>query len=114
MYRMAFMMGFCIWLFACSNDKTPKYDLEIPRDKMVAIMVDLHVAEIAMQEYPQEQQDSIKMIYVTQIFKIHNVDKSIFEKNHGSLLKNPLLNSAVQAEVLDTIKVLNLKNQNGS
>jgi hypothetical protein len=103
-----------LFFIACRKDKIPKYDLKIPRNKMVAIMVDLHVAEIAIQEYPQEQQDSIKMIYVTQIFEIHKTDKKLFEENYASLLKKPVLNSNVQSEVLDSIKVLNLKNQGKS
>ncbi len=76
---------------------------------MIAIMVDLHVAEIAIQEYPTEEQDSIKMIFVTQIFSIHNTDKKKFENEYNTLLLNPLLNSKLQSEVLDTIKSIQNK-----
>lgn len=112
-FFLSVFLVICLF-FSCKKDKTPEYNLEIPRKKMVAIMVDLHVAEIAMQEYPQNQQDSIKMIYVTQIFEIHKTDKKLFDKSHAELLKNPLLNSNVQTEILDTIRVLNLKNQGKS
>jgi hypothetical protein len=96
-------------LFSCGKSKVPKYTLELPKEKLIAIMIDLHVAEIAIQEFPPEQQDSMKMIYVTQIFTIHKTDKSKFESSYNELLKNPVLNSHIQTAVLDTIKVLQEK-----
>jgi Domain of unknown function (DUF4296) len=96
-------------IIACKNSKIPKYTLDIPKEKMIAIMIDLHVAEIAIQEFLPDQQDSMKTIFVTQIFKIHKTDKAKFESNFKKLIGNAELNSSVQTEVLDSVRSINEK-----
>lgn len=96
-----------LFLSACGKSKneqeTPEYDLPIPRDKMVNILADIYVAEASLIEYTADKQDSMRKLFITEIFTIHNLDKDYFDSIQKVLSHDVELFNDVHNEVLDTI-----------
>lgn len=53
----------------------------IPDERTTQIMVDLAVAEAAVQPLNGYQKDSLMMVYFSQVFEIHGVTKAQYEEN---------------------------------
>lgn len=96
-----------LFLSACGKNKNkeevPEYDLPIPREKMVNILADIYVAEASLIEYTADKQDSMRKLFITEIFTIHNMDKGYFDSIQKVLSHNTDLFNDVHHEVLDTI-----------
>lgn len=85
--RWIFLIG-CIFLVAC-GEKTPEIPIE--SDKLVKILVDVHLAESAMQDMPSLIRDSMGKVYYEQIFEIHNVRESEFNQSMRVIKGDPVL-----------------------
>jgi hypothetical protein len=111
------IVGFII-LFLCVYSCKPKpkvYDFEIPQNKLVGILADLHVAEAAIGQYTEEKKDSMRTLFVTEIFQIQKIDKALFDTIVSQLNYHPELNYEIQRMVFDSLKSLENKtniNQN--
>ncbi|MCB0646198.1 MAG: DUF4296 domain-containing protein [Saprospiraceae bacterium] len=106
--RIPIFLSLLILLFsACGKDKnkqeTPEYNLPIPREKLVNILADIYVAEASLIEYTADKQDSMRKLFITEIFTIHNLDKTYFDSIQRVLSNNVDLFNDVHHEVLDSI-----------
>lgn len=81
-----------------------KRSLPVAKEKLVQVLVDIHIAEGATQQITQpELKDSLVQIYYGQIFKIHSIDETAFYESMAMLRENPYLLSELYTAVLDTI-----------
>jgi len=77
---------FCIILFiatfaACNQQSTPKVEPDIPQEKMVQILKDVHFAEAIAQSNRTDVKDSLLAIYYNHIYEIHDITKEDLERN---------------------------------
>ncbi|MBK7871395.1 MAG: DUF4296 domain-containing protein [Saprospiraceae bacterium] len=100
MSRWFSIMSIILFVAAC----TPRNErLPIDEPKLVAILVDVHLAEAAMQEMPSIIQDSVGRIYYNQIFRIHQVSEADFNKTIYLLKMNPAKMESVYKKVSETL-----------
>lgn len=73
----------------------------INRQKMAKILVDVHIAESAMQNLQNaEKKDSIGRVYYNKIFKIHKVSGADFEQSLKYYRKDPVKMETLYKEVI--------------
>ncbi len=77
--------------------------LPIEEKKMVEILVDVHLAESAMQDLTSAIRDSVGNMYYQQIYKIHGVSKADFDKTIYLLKQNPLQMNEIYKKVLEKL-----------
>ena len=103
---------FCIYM---CKPKPKVYDFEISQSKLIGILADLHVAEAAIGQYREEKKDSMRKLFITEIFEIQKVDKILFDTIIAQLNTYPQLNYEIQKMVFDSLKSIENKtslNQN--
>lgn len=95
-----------IYALSCkrTDDDKAVYNLNIPKEKLIGVMIDLNVAEGATQLLLPNQMDSIRSSYLTQILTIHNVNKIDLDEALKQLYAQPKLNEEFQLAVLDSIR----------
>jgi hypothetical protein len=100
------LFSYLFFLCSCKkdNDNVP-YTLEYPREKLIPLMIDMHVAEAALQQFQTQEKDSMKAVFITQILKIHKLDKKDLEKIMSDLRSDAFLNSMIQEQVMDSVRV---------
>ena len=112
--RITVLFGLLACVYMC-KPKPQIYDFEIPQRKLVGILADLHVAEAAIGQYREEKKDSMRSLFIAEIFEIQNVDKVLFDAIVVQLNSYPQLNYEIQRMVFDSLKSLENKstlNQN--
>ncbi|NUN99774.1 MAG: DUF4296 domain-containing protein [Saprospiraceae bacterium] len=77
----------CFLGISCGKDgsKAPV----IPESKLVSLLVDVHIAEVAIQDAPAAAKDSVAALWYGYVFKQHNVQKEDFEQSIKALRSDP-------------------------
>ncbi|MEZ5058701.1 MAG: DUF4296 domain-containing protein [Saprospiraceae bacterium] len=96
-----FSIFFLIILSACNKQEA--VELPFPREKVVAILADVHVSEAALQPLFGEVKDSISKIYYQQIYEIHDIDSEQLKALMTTLKDHPKEMEAIYEEVIDEI-----------
>ncbi len=84
-------------LFSCQKEKA---SLTIEEDKMIMILLDVYLAEGAIQPVNMKTKDSLAVTYYEQIFKIHDIREEDFLENIKILRENPILSKGIYKKVL--------------
>lgn len=78
--KYSILLLFFHFIVISCHDGNPT--LPISEDKLVNILVDIHVAEAAMQEFSTAAlKDSVGKVYYKKIFDIHKVTEADFNKS---------------------------------
>ena len=75
----------------------------IPQEKMVDILVDIHLIEASLLGYSEEQKDSLTHLYYGQIYEIHSVSEDSFLTEMNYLKHHPDYMSKTYEKVLEEI-----------
>lgn len=87
-------------LFGCHKKGDNVPDGILPKEKMVAVMIDIHIARAAF-DFSVIQGDSLNRVaYYDYIYKIHNVPKEQFIKSFNYYTEHPELMQKVYQEVI--------------
>ena len=101
MLRPIFLLLICItFLFSCKEEEIP---LPISEEQLIPILVDVHIAEAAVQNVRYEIKDSISDIYYEQIFTIHKVEEKDFYETMDHLKRDAIKLEAIYAQVLEEL-----------
>lgn len=92
-----------IVLLNLSNCRPSIPELQIEKDQMIKILMDVHVAEGALQNYYGDEKDSLAEAYYQQIYQFHNIDSLDLSLNLEILRKNPELLHEVYTEVVEEL-----------
>ncbi len=84
--KSIFFIGLCLLGFACGGGKEAP---EIPESKLVPLLVDVHIAEVAIQDAPTTAKDSVAELWYGYVFKQHGVEQEAFEQTMRALRKDP-------------------------
>ena len=82
--RHLFWIVAVVTTFAACNETTvspKKIEPDIPQEKMVQILKDIHLAEAISQSERTNIKDSLLAIYYDDIYRIHNITKEDLERN---------------------------------
>ena len=69
-YRFLSLIFFVIFFFSCGPKPTV---LPIEKESLIPVLVDVHIAEAAVQSLRKQEKDSVIQVYYDQIFEIHNI-----------------------------------------
>lgn len=83
--RAVIFLFLIAFVSACQTEP----ELPLQDEKLVEVLADAHVAEAAVQSLPASRRDSLVKVYYEQIFEIHQVSRSDFEKSLKMLEYNP-------------------------
>jgi len=90
---------------ACSDSHTPNSIMA--KDEMVNYLIDLHMAEAAMQNLRLES-DSAKFVFSVQekfMLQRHNITDSVFITSYSYYLEHPLALEDIYSAVVDSISL---------
>jgi hypothetical protein len=90
---------------ACSSSDGPEGLLE--QEKMVDIMIDIHMAEAAIQDLRLEK-DSAQRVYTVQekyIFKKHAVSDTDFLASYNYYIEHPEQLETIYTAIIDTLSL---------
>lgn len=99
MNRALFFFLILLFFGACQ----PESQLSISNEKMIAVLVDVHVAEAAMQNLSNNQKDSIAQVYYGQIYQIHGLTKEQFAADIDYVTHHPKLMENLYSKVLENL-----------
>ncbi len=77
-----------------------KVQTSLPQDQLIDILVDVHIAEAALQGLRQETRDSLAQLYYGQIYAIHQIEHSQLEQDMRLLREHPKLAMNIYEKVL--------------
>jgi hypothetical protein len=84
-------------LASCENDN-PK--LPIPREKVIEMLADVHMADAYVESVNPTMKDSMAKLYYLQIFKHHDITAAVYDSTFAVLSKQPDLMKKVYDAVL--------------
>gem|GEM_PF-6162257 len=100
MKESSLICALCLFaFFSCSEEK--QSEPLPPNDKLVGIILDLHLAEGPMARVSPEQKDSIGLIVRTKIARKHGITHEYLEEIITRLQLDPVLN----VQIYDSVKV---------
>jgi hypothetical protein len=107
-FLMAFFMKktiscliFSFFVFFSCKKNDP---MSIPKNKMVSMLADIHVAENASAYLSESKKDSIMKVYMNQIYEIHSVGEVEFRQNLEIIKKEPARMKEFYKQVQDTLE----------
>lgn len=101
-------------IFGGSSCGPPKPTLPMEREALVDILIDIHLAEAAVQELPIGRRDTILDVLYQEIRKQHQIDSAELAAVLLEIRREPTLVDPVYQEVLDSLAVLGATNQEPS
>ena len=75
----------------------------IPEDALIPILMDVHIAEAAIQGLHGEEKDSVAAAYYEQIEKIHGYERALIDSCIVLMRKDPKVLSANYGKLLEEI-----------
>lgn len=82
---------------------SPK-EMPVKGEELIDLLVDIHVAEAAIQDLYGQTKDSVGRVYYQQVFHMHEIDSAIFDTTMAVLRRNPDYASRVYQQVMRVIE----------
>ncbi len=105
-----------LWPGLCGCQLGPKEKaaaLPLSEDKLVEVLVDVHLAEVAGQNLIGPQRDSLEALYYRQIFAIHQVDSAEFFHALALLQKEPEQLREIYDRVIERLGKMEAQEKDG-
>jgi hypothetical protein len=103
MKPFTFAMLWAGGLFLAGCAAHPAEPLPIEREKLKAILLDIHLAEQAMSHLTGNVKDSTAVKYYDQVMKIHQVERVEIDTCLAILKRNPGLMEELYDEMLEEV-----------
>lgn len=75
-------------------------------------MIDMYIANAAVEMNPEKNKDSLKKIYITEICKIHDITAKDLQQCIEYVNRDTALNAKLQREIIDSVSNNNSMNKN--
>lgn len=96
-----------VFLFIqCQTDKI-KYDTTLLKN----VLIDIHISDAAISRFSPKDRDSIRELFQSQVFEIHQVDKLTFDSMMLEIQKDPRAFRDLYTEVKDSLDILTESNK---
>ncbi|PRY85298.1 DUF4296 domain-containing protein [Mongoliibacter ruber] len=98
--------------FACSQEKLPEGVLS--EDKMVEVMIDIHLAEGLVSTFPIHY-DSSRVLYPLfekEVFKKHQLSDSVFVRSLEYYMRDARFMDRLYARTIDSLHVIEKEGNN--
>ncbi len=80
-------------------------------DRMVDVMVDIHLAEAYVAENKADtipQEERLKMFYA-QVFAIHEIETKLYQNSYNYYVQEPVLMDHIYQKVTDKLNILEMQ-----
>lgn len=106
MKHLALLLFGLVLCLSCSSDRKPKGLLS--EDKMVSVIVDIHLAEGFVQSLPIPYDSSRKLYPALErdVFEKHAVTDSVYLESFQYYLRDAVFMERVYARVIDSLTVV--------
>ena len=91
-------------LTACNKNEAPQ--LSLTEEKLLDILIDVHVAEGSIQNIYGPEKDSLIDLYYQQIYKIHDITEATFNENMKIIRRNPAYVEKIYKKIVDKLSDL--------
>ncbi len=88
-------------LSACQSDSN---NLPIPKDKLLPVLIDIHLVEAVVDNDSQVMKDSLTALYYPQIFEKHGVTSKDFDSTVKYMNERPKLMHDIYEDVMKQIQ----------
>ena len=92
-----------LFLVACREEAPP---LLIPEDKLVDVLVDVHLAEASLQNRFGPVKDSLAQAYYQKIYELHEVEAATFEETMERLRRHPERSERIYEQVMERLSTM--------
>ena len=96
---LAVISACMIFFSSCQKQESPSVDQE----KLINILVDIHLVEASLLGFSDEQKDSLSALYYQQIYEIHSIAEDSFLNEMKYLKSHPDYMIDVYEKVLEEI-----------
>lgn len=102
---LLWIIGVMIFFAACkkTSPTTTFLQPDLAEDKMIAVLLDIHLAEAAVQTEKNAQKDSLLYLYYQDIYRIHNITQDDFERNLEAWFDNPEIADKLYEKVVESL-----------
>lgn len=97
------LIAICCIFIVFLGCKEPESQPSIAQDRMVEILVDVHLVEASLLGFSEEQKDSLSQFYYHQIYEIHSISEDSFLTEMDYLKRHPDYLEKTYAKVLEVI-----------
>ncbi|AFL86211.1 hypothetical protein Belba_3723 [Belliella baltica DSM 15883] len=106
MKKLKLIIPIVIFLVSCGKNKLPEGILD--EDKMVSVLIDIHIAEGLVSTLPINYDSSRTMypMFENEVFRKHNVADSVFHRSLEYYLANPRIIDRIYARTIDSLNVI--------
>ncbi len=106
MGRVAILLFWGLWLLLAGCREEKERPLLIPEDKLVEVLVDVHLAESALQNRFGPAKDSLAERYYEKIFELHDVERADFEETMERVRRDPETSERIYETVLEKLSAM--------
>jgi len=92
-----------LFLLTMSCKEKQEASFTLSEEKMIDVLVDIHLAEAATYNALGSVKDSLLKVYYAQVYQIHEVNKEEIDENLDILMNNPRLADAIYKKVTDKL-----------
>lgn len=87
-------------LVACRKERNK---IPMKESELVDLLIDVHVAEAAVQDLYGATKDSVGQAYYQQIYQMHDIDQNMFDTTLAVLRRNPEYAGRIYQKVMQEI-----------
>ncbi|MCB0632566.1 MAG: DUF4296 domain-containing protein [Saprospiraceae bacterium] len=103
-YFEIFIFSLAIVFAGCAREEVEP--IPLATDKLIDVLIDVHVAEAMMDKLTAADQDTVGKVYYRMIFREHGISKEDFDKSMDILREDPERLNAIYEQILDKLNVL--------
>lgn len=106
MKKLVILILLAITLYSCSKQRVPEGLLT--EDKMVELLIDIHLAEGLVSTFPIHYDSSRTLypLFEKEIFKKHQVPDSVFRKSLEFYMRDAKVMDRLYARTIDSLHVV--------
>lgn len=96
-----------VWMLgACGESRVP--DGVLSEDKMVEVLIDIHMAEGYVSSFPIHYDSSRRLypLFETEVFRKHQVPDSVFVESLVYYMRDTRLMNRIYARTIDSLSVI--------
>jgi hypothetical protein len=97
-----------IFLLGC---KSETIELPIPEEELLPILIDVHLAEAALQNLRGDTKDSMANLYYEQICTIHQVNRKMLDSSITFLRSEPIILEKLYTKAMEEADKMSVKNK---
>ncbi len=111
MRNTAFFLKICCLGLVLYGCETAEEQPQMPEEKLIEVLADIHIAEAALQSLRGQTKDSMSQLYYRQIYTIHEVDTLEVQETLEALREKPAEMKELYDKVMERVEKVHTKSK---